>query len=173
MNSKGRHRNKGIVTEASCASCRKTEPSERLRTQPSILHYKGAALPDFTHSVGTHCVGTLAIGSSTSSPVSIGSCLKNGSSRAPLANLVSAFPAFTYPGRARTLENHRETRQPKPNPREPRPRRVPVKKSTAVPPSDCPRDSGWPTNSSALPKRTRDIDWRCSQSHCNPGTDTH
>ena len=77
------------------------------------------------------------------------------------------------PGRARYTENHKETRQPKPNPRELLPQRVTVKKSIAVPPSCLPRGSGWPTNSSALPKRTRDIDWHCSQSRCNPGKDTH
>src|SRR3954468_20910258 len=49
MNSKGRHRDKGIVTEASCALSRKTEPSERLRTQPSILHYKARHCPGFAH----------------------------------------------------------------------------------------------------------------------------
>ena len=96
------------------------------------------------------------------------------SCRASLADLYFSIPGVQMSrAGAHTLENHRETRQPKPNPREPRPLRVPVKKSIAVQPSCCPRDSGWPTNSSALPKHTRDSDWRYFQSNCNPGTDKH
>lgn len=96
---------------------------------------------------------------------------KSGSSRAPLADSFFSIPGVPLPGRARTLENHKRTRQPKPNPSGPKPPPEPV--NIAHQPSRCLRDSGWPTNSSAPPKHTRDSDWRYSQSNCNPGTDRH
>jgi hypothetical protein len=99
---------------------------------------------------------------------------EGGSSRAPLADCSFSIPGFQLSrAGAHTLENHRETRQLKPNSRESKLRRVTVTKSIAVQPSCCPRDSGWLTGSSAPRKHTRDIDWHCSQSHCNPGRDTH
>jgi len=140
-----------------------TEPSERLRAQPSILHYKGATLTGFAPYCREEKVPEIS-----------SRFRKKESSRAPLADCSFSIPGFQLSrAGAHTLENHRGTRQPKPNPRALRPLRVPVKKSIAVQPSCCPRDSGWPTNSSALPKHTRDIDWRYSQSHCNPGKGTH
>src|SRR3954468_15602478 len=102
MNSKGRHRDKGIVTEASCASSRNTQPSERLRTQPSILHYKARHCPGFAH----------ARASSTPVPMEFLDLFRKGESVARRSlNVSAAFPAFTLPGRARTLENHRIARQ--------------------------------------------------------------
>ena len=88
---------------------------------------------------------------------------------------LSGIPGFQRPrAGAHTLENHKQSRQPKPNPRgQRRPLRVPENLHTALEPSHFPRDSGWPTNSSALPKHTRDSDWRYFQSNCNPGTDKH
>jgi len=98
--------------------------------------------------------------------------LKGGSSSAPLADLFFSIPGV-HISRAGTLENHKETRQLKPTRSGRSPPQKPVKKNTVVHPSDCPRDSGWPTDSSAPPKHTRDSDWRYSQSRCNPDTDTH
>jgi hypothetical protein len=142
-----------------------TECSERLRAQPSILHYKGARPPGFAHATAAR---------NSVSVRNVSRFEKRKSCRAPLANLRFSIPGVQRSrAGAHTLENHKETRQPKPNPREPKPLRVPVKKSTAVQPSCCPRDSGWPTDSSALPKHTRDNDWRYSQLRCNPGKDTH
>ena len=162
MNSKGRHRNKGIVTEASCASCRKTEPSERLRTQPSILHYKARHSPRRRRRSCLDSCSDEVLDLFEKEEVVARRSL----------DLSTAFPAFKFAGRARTLENHSVARQPKPNPRERKLLRVPVK-SIAIHPSCCPRGSGWPTDSSALPTHTRGIDWRCFQLRCNPGTGTH
>jgi hypothetical protein len=94
---------------------------------------------------------------------------------APLADSFQHSQVISTPGRARSQENRKETRQPKPTPCEPCPLRVSVNTHTANQPSrlQSPRDSGWPTDSSALPKHTRDTDWRYFQSRCNPGKDTH
>jgi len=130
--------------------------------------------PSFIIKRGIAPASRTARASSTPVPMEFLDLFRKGESVARRSlNLSAAFPAFTLPGRARTLENHRIARQLKPNSPEPRPLRVPVKKSIVIQPSWCPRDSEWPTNSSALPTHMRDIDWRYFQLRCNPGTDTH
>lgn len=165
MSSKGRHRDNELLRQRPAPRSSITEPSERLRAQPSILHYKSR-----NRSISTRTNAARSV------PVQIFEAAKKRKlSRAARCSVYSSQHPGVHISRAgaHTLENHKETRQPKPNPRELLPLRVPVKKSIEVQPSCCPRDSGSPTDSSALLKHTRDIDWRCSQSHCNPDKDTH
>jgi len=79
---------------AFCATSSITEPSERLRAQPSILHYKTQHCPGIARSFREIKVPVEILGPI---PKKEGEVVARRS-----LIVVSAFPAFNCPGRART-----------------------------------------------------------------------
>ena len=137
------------------------------RNQPFFI-IKAQTTPLFAQPCSAEQVG---------SGVPVNSCLKKKEVVARLMLKLSASPAFiqSRAGRAYTRETLRlaqqNPRQLKPILRGPRPPQVPAKRSTAMQ-SCCRPGSVRPRGSLEPPTHTPDIDWRCSQSNCNPGKDT-